>query len=163
LHSLQALYPSMSCFCVRYCEGAYGDGSMRRIAILGSSLSALEYAHTSLDNSPSTRVTVYTEDAEVGFPEELVSEELVMSEALNAIPRNWYSSIPEAIDWNTPSRSAGSWLSKSMAIRLASRGGRFLLHTIVLNIDEDRREISFRGGGMVRSGIEPYDELYDFR
>jgi len=50
-----------------------------------------------------------------------------------------------------------------MAIRLASRGGRFLLHTTILNIDEDRQEISFRGGGMVKSGIDPYDELYDFR
>ena len=50
-----------------------------------------------------------------------------------------------------------------MAIRLASRGAQFLLRTIVLNIDEDRKEISFRGGGVVRSGVEPYDELYDFR
>ena len=133
------------------------------IAILGSSISALEYAHTTLDKTPSARVTVYTEDAEVGFPETPVSEELLMSEALDSIPSNWYSLIPEGVDWNTPSTSANSWLSKSMAIRLASRGGRFLLRTIVLNIDEDRREISFRGGGMVRSGVEPYDELHDFR
>ena len=133
------------------------------IAILGSSISALEYAHTTLDKTPSARVTVYTEDAEVGFPETPVSEELLMSEALDSIPSNWYSLIPEGIDWNTPSTSANSWLSKSMAIRLASRGGRFLLHTTVLNIDEDRREISFRGGGMVRSGVESYDELHDFR
>ena len=133
------------------------------IAILGSSKSALEYAHTTFDETPSARITVYTEDAEVGFPEGPVSEELVMSEALDSIPSNWYSSIPEGIDLNTPSTSASSWLSKSMAIRLASRGGRFLLHTTVLNIDEDRREISFRGGGMVRSGVESYDELHDFR
>ena len=133
------------------------------IAILGSSIPALECAHTTLDETPSARVTVYTEDAEVGFPEVPVSEELVMSEVLDSIPNNWYSSIPEGIDRNTPSTSANSWLSKSMAIRLASRGARFLLRTIVLNIDEDRREISFRGGGMVRSGVEPYDELYDFR
>ena len=133
------------------------------IAILGSSISALEYAHTTLDKTPSARVTVYTEDAEVGFPEAPVSEELVLREVMDSIPNNWYSSIPEGIDWNTPSTSANSWLSKSMAIRLASRGGRFLLRTTVLNIDEDRREISFRGGGMVRSGVEPYDELYDFR
>jgi len=99
----------------------------------------------------------------VGFPEAPVLEELVMSEALDSIPNNWYSSIPEGIDRNTPSTSASSWLSKSMAIRLASRGGRFLLRTIVLNIDEDRREVSFRGGGMVRSGVESYDELHDFR
>ncbi len=136
---------------------------MIRIAILGSSMPALEYAHNTLDRTPSTRVTVYTEDAEVGFPETPVSEELVMSEALDSIPSNWYSSIPEGIDRNTPSRSANSWLSKSMAIRLASRGARFLLRTTILNIDEDRREISFRGGGMVRSGVESYDELHDFR
>ena len=82
---------------------------------------------------------------------------------MDSIPSNRYSSIPEGIDWNTPSTSANSWLSKSMAIRLASRGGRFLLRTIVLNIDEDRQEVSFRGGGVVSSGVEPYDELQDFR
>ena len=133
------------------------------IAILGSSMPALEYAHNTLDKTPSARVTVYTEDAEVGFPEVPVSEELVLREVMDSIPSNWYSSIPEGIDWNTPSKSANSWLSKSMAIRLASRGGRFLLRTIVLNIDEDRQEVSFRGGGMVRSGVESYDELQDFR
>ena len=136
---------------------------MTDIVILGSSMPALEYAHTTLDKTPSARVTVYTEDAEVGFPEAPVSEELVMSEVLDSIPSNWYSSIPEGVDWNTPSTTANSWLSKSMAIRLASRGGRFLLRTPILYIDEDRREISFRGGGVVRSGVEPYDELYDFR
>ena len=136
---------------------------MTRVAILGSSMPALEYAHTTLDETPSARVIIYTEDAEVGFPERPVSEELLMCEALTSIPSNWYSSIPEGIDLNTPSTSANSWLSKSMAIRLASRGGRFLLRTVVLNIDEDRKEISFRGGGAVRSGVEPYDELQDFR
>jgi len=134
-----------------------------RVAILGSSLPALEYAHNTLDKTPSTRVTVYTEDAEVGFPETPLSEELVLSEVMDSIPSNWYSSIPDGIDWNIPSTSASSWLSKSMAIRLASRGGRFLLRTIILNIDEDRQEVSFRGGGMIRSGVEPYDELQDFR
>ncbi len=135
-----------------------------RVAILGSTIVALEHAHNTLDKTPSSRITVYTEDAEVGFPDELpVSEELVMREALDSIPSNWYSSIPEGIDWNAPSTSANSWLSKSMAIRLASRGGRFLLRTTILNIDEDRREISFRGGGIVRSGVESYDELHDFR
>ena len=136
---------------------------MIQIAILGSTKTALEYAHTTLDKTPSARITIYTEDAEVGFPEVPISEELVMSELMDSIPNNWYSSIPEGIDWDSPSTSASSWLSKSMAIRLASRGGRFLLRTIILNIDEDRREISFRGGGMARSGVEPYDELYDFR
>jgi len=151
------------CFCVRYCEREFGDDLMTRVAILGSSMPALEYAHTTLDETPSARVIIYTEDAEVGFPERPVSEELLMSEVLTSIPSNWYSSIPEGIDLNTPSTSANSWLSKSMAIRLASRGGRFLLRTVVLNIDEDRKEISFRGGGAVRSGVEPYDELQDFR
>ena len=134
-----------------------------RVAILGSTILALEHAHNTLDLTPSARVTVYTEDAEVGFPEVPVLEELVLSEAMDSIPSNWYSSIPEGIDWNTPSTSANSWLSKSMAIRLASRGGRFLLRTIVLNINEDRQEVSFRGGGVVSSGVEPYDELQDFR
>ena len=134
-----------------------------RVAILGTSMSALEYAHNTLDKTPSARITLYTEDAEVGFPETPVSEELVLSEVMDSIPNNWYSSIPEGIDWNTPSTSANSWLSKSMASRLASRGGRFLLRTIVLNIDEDRQEVSFRGGGVVSSGVEPYDELQDFR
>jgi len=136
---------------------------MIQIAILGSTKTALEYAHTTLDKTPSARVTVYTEDAEVGFPEVPISKELVLNEALDSIPNNWYSSIPEGVDWNTPSTSASSWLSKSMAIRLVSRGARFLLRTIVLNIDEDRREISFRGGGMVRSGVDRYDELHDYR
>ena len=134
-----------------------------RVAILGSTILALEHAHNTLDKTPSARVTVYTEDAEVVFPEVPVSEELVLSEAMDSIPSNWYSSIPEGIDWNTPSTSANSWLSKSMAIRLASRGGRFLLRTIILNIDEDRQEVSFRGGGVVSSGVEPYDKLQDFR
>ena len=134
-----------------------------RVAILGSTILALEHAHNTLDKTPSARVTVYTEDAEVGFPEVPVSEELVLSEVMDSIPSNWHSLIPEGIDWNTPSTSANSWLSKSMAIRLASRGGRFLLRTIVLNIDEDRQEVSFRGGGVGSSGGEPYDELQDFR
>ena len=133
------------------------------IAILGSSMPALEYAHTTLDKTPSSQITVYTEDAEVGFPETPVLEELVMNHALESIPSNWYSSIPKGIDWNTSSTSANSWLSKSMAIRLASRGARFLLRTTILKIDEGRREISFRGGGMVRSGVDNYDEMYDFR
>ena len=134
-----------------------------RVAILGSTILALEHAHNTLDKTPSARVTVYTRDAEVGFPEVPVSEELVLSEAMDSIPSSWYSSIPEGIDWNIPSTSASSWLSKSMAIRLASRGGRFLLRTIILNIDEDRQEVSFRGGGSTPFGVEEYDELQDFR
>ena len=134
-----------------------------RVAILGSTILALEHAHNTLDKTPSARVTVYTRDAEVGFPEVPVSEKLVLREVMDSIPSNWYSSIPEGIDWNIPSTSTNSWLSKSMAIRLASRGARFLLRTTILKIDEDRREISFRGGGMVRFGVDNYDEMYDFR
>ena len=134
-----------------------------RVAILGTSMSALEYAHNTLDKTPSARITLYTEDAEVGFPETPVSEELVLSEVMDSIPSNWYSSIPDGIDWNIPSTSASSWLSKSMAIRLASRGGQFLLRTIILNIDEDRQEVSFRGGGSAPFGVDEYDELQDFR
>ena len=134
-----------------------------RVAILGSSMPALGYAHNTLDKTPSARITLYTEDAEVGFPETPVSEELVLSEVMDSIPSNWYSSIPDGIDWNIPSTSASSWLSKSMAIRLASRGGRFLLRTIILNIDEDRQEVSFRGGGSAPFGVDEYDELQDFR
>ena len=134
-----------------------------RVAILGTSMSALEYAHNTLDKTPSARITLYTEDAEVGFPETPVSEELMLSEVMDSIPSNWYSSIPDGIDWNIPSTNANSWLSKSMAIRLASRGGRFLLRTIILNIDEDRQEVSFRGGGSTPFGVEEYDELQDFR
>ena len=134
-----------------------------RVAILGTSMSALEYAHNTLDKTPSARITLYTEDAEVGFPETPVSEELVLSEVMDSIPSNWYSSIPDGIDWNIPSTSASSWLSKSMAVRLASRGGRFLLRTTILNTDEDRQEVSFRGGGSTPFGVEEYDELQDFR
>jgi hypothetical protein len=32
-----------------------------------------------------------------------------------------------------------------------------------MGIDEDRQEISFRGGGLVGFGVDSYDELYDFR
>ena len=88
---------------------------------------ALEYAHITLDETPSARVTIYTEDAEVGFPERPVSEELLMSEALASIPSNWYSSIPEGIDLNTPSTSANSWLSKvwQSALPLGAGGSSY--------------------------------------
>ena len=133
------------------------------IAILGSTKTALEYAHTTLDKTPSARITVYTEDAEIGFPEIPISEEIILSDALTTIPENWYSTIPVGIDQDIPSKTAHSWLVKLLAIRLASRGTQFLLRTTILEIDEDRQEISFRGGGSIGSGVEPYDELYDFR
>ncbi|RZP08803.1 MAG: hypothetical protein EVA35_03650 [Candidatus Poseidoniales archaeon] len=133
------------------------------IAILGSSKMALEHAHSILDETSIARVVVYTEEAEIGFPEIPYSEEIILTEALTIIPENWYSTIPVGIDQDNPSKTAHSWLIKLLAIRLVSRGARFLLRTRILEIDEDRQEISFRGGGSIGSGVEPYDELYDFR
>ena len=133
------------------------------IAILGSPKAALEHAHSILDETPTARVVVYTEEAEIGFPEIPISEEIILSDALTTIPENWYGTIPVGIDQDTPSKTTHSWLVKLLAIRLASRGAQFLLRTIILEIDEDRQEISFRGGGSIGSGVEPYDELYDFR
>ena len=133
------------------------------IAILGSPKAALEHAHSILDETPTTRVVVYTEEAEIGFPEIPISEEIILSDTLTTIPKNWYSTIPVGIDQDTPSKTAHSWLVKLLAIRLASRGAQFLLRTTILDIDEARQEISFRGGGLVGSGVESYDELYDFR
>ena len=133
------------------------------IAILGSPKAALEHAHSILDETPTARVVVYTEEAEIGFPEIPISEEIILSDALTTIPENWYGTVPIGIDQDTPSKTTHSWLVKLLAIRLASRGAQFLLRTIILEIDEDRQEISFRGGGSIGSGVEPYDELYDFR
>ena len=133
------------------------------VAILGSPKAALEQAHSILDERPSTCVTVYVEEAEIGFPEIPFSEEIRLSEALLSIPENWYSTIPKGIDQDIPSKTAHSWLVKVLAIRLASRGVQFLLRTRILKIDEDCQEISFQGGGLVGSGVDQYDELYDFR
>ena len=133
------------------------------VAILGSPKVALEYAHSILDETPTARVIVYSGEAEIGFPEIPTSEEIVLTEALTTIPENWYSTIPIGIDQDIPSKTAYSWLVKVLAIRLASRGAQFLLRTTIVGIDEDRQEISFRGGGLVGFGVDSYDELYDFR
>ena len=133
------------------------------IAILGSPKAALEHAHSILDERPTARVVVYSEEAEIGFPEIPLSDEIILTEALTTIPKNWYSSIPMGVDQDLPSKTAHSWLVKVLAIRLASRGAQFLLRTTILEIDEDHQEISFRGGGSISSGVERYDELYDFR
>ena len=133
------------------------------IAILGSPKVALEHAHSILDETPTARVVIYTEEAEIGFPEIPTSEEIILTDALTTIPENWYSTIPRGIDQDIPSKTAHSWLVKLLAIKLASRGTQFLLRTTILEIDENRQEISFRGGGSIGSGVEPYDELYDFR
>jgi len=133
------------------------------IAILGSPKAALEHAHSILDKTPTTRVVVYSEEAEIGFPEIPYTEEIMLSEALISIPENWYSTIPVGIDQDIPSKTAHSWLVKLLAIQLAFRGAEFFLRTTILDIDEARQEISFRGGGSVGSGVDSYDELYDFR
>ena len=153
----------MPCLCIKYCEEFYWSGWIVNIAILGSPKVALEHAHSILDETPTARVVVYSEEAEIGFPEIPTSEEIVLSDVLTTIPENWYSTIPMGIDQDTPSKTAHSWLVKLLAIRLASRGAQFLLRTTILEIDEDRQEISFRGGGSIGSGVESYDELHDFR
>ncbi len=136
---------------------------MNRIAILGSSLEALQRGHMSLDENVSAKIMIYTEDAEVGFPDVGVFEEIELEESLRSIPRGWLASIPSVVGRNEASAVAYSWLCKAMAIRLAERGAQFQLRTSILGIDDKHQEISFRGGGRVSSGVDCYDELYDYR
>ena len=136
---------------------------MNRIAILGSSLEALQQGHMSLDENVSAKITIYTEDAEAGFPDVGVFEEIELEESLRSIPRGWLASIPSVVGRNEASAVAYSWLCKAMAIRLVERGVQFQLRTSILDIDEKRQEISFRGGGRVPFGVDSYDELYDYR
>ena len=136
---------------------------MNRIAILGSSLEALQQGHKSLDENISAKITIYTEDAEPGFPDVGVFEEVELEKSLISIPEGWVASIPSVVGREEPSAVAYSWLCKAMAIRLAERGVRFQLRTSILGIDDKRQEISFRGGGRVPSGVDYYDELYDYR
>jgi len=136
---------------------------LNRIAILGSSLEALQQGHMSLDENISAKITIYTEDAEPGFPDVGVFEEVELEESLISIPKGWVGSIPSVVGREEPSALAYSWLCKAMAIRLAERGAQFQLRTSILGIDEKRQEISFRGGGRVPSGVDYYDELYDYR
>ena len=136
---------------------------MNRIAILGSSLEALQRGHMSLDENVSAKIMIYTEDAEVGFPDVGGFEEIELEESLRSIPRGWLASIPSVVGRNEASAVAYSWLCKAMAIRLAERGAQFQLRTSILGIDDKHQEISFRGGGRVSSGVDCYDELYDYR
>ena len=136
---------------------------MNRIAILGSSLEALQQGHMSLDENISAKITIYTEDAEPGFPDVGVFEEVELEESLISIPKGWVASIPSLVGREEPSALAYSWLCKAMAIRLAERGAQFQLRTSILGIDDKHQEISFRGGGRVSSGVDCYDELYDYR
>ena len=136
---------------------------MNRIAILGSSLEALQRGHMSLDENVSAKITIYTEDAEPGFPDIGVFEEIELEESLRSIPGSWLASIPNVVGRKEASAVAYSWLCKAMAIRLAERGAQFQLRTSILGIDDKHQEISFRGGGRVSSGVDCYDELYDYR
>ena len=136
---------------------------MNRIAILGSSLEALQRGHMCLDENVSAKIMIYTEDAEPGFPDIAVFEEIELEESLRAIPGGWLASIPSVVGRKEASAVAYSWLCKAMAIRLAERGAQFQLRTSILGIDDKHQEISFRGGGRVSSGVDCYDELYDYR
>ena len=136
---------------------------MNRIAILGSSLEALQQGHMSLDENVSAKITIYTEDAEPGFSDVGAFEEVELEQSLISMPMGWVGSIPSVVGREEPSALAYSWLCKAMAIRLAERGAQFQLRTSILGIDEKRQEISFRGGGRVPSGVDYYDELYDYR
>ena len=136
---------------------------MNRIAILGSSLEALQQGHMSLDENISAKITIYTEDAEPGFSDVGAFEEVELEQSLISMPMGWVGTIPSVVGREEPSALAYSWLCKAMAIRLAERGAQFQLRTSILGIDDKRQEISFRGGGRVPSGVDYYDELYDYR
>ena len=136
---------------------------MNRIAILGSSLEALQRGHMCLDENVSAKIMIYTEDAEPGFPDIGLFEEIELEKSLRCIPGGWLASIPSVVGRKAASAVAYSWLCKAMAIRLAERGAQFQLRTSILGIDDKHQEISFRGGGRVSSGVDCYDELYDYR
>ena len=133
-----------------------------KIVILGISQESLCLAHSILDDDPSRIINIYTEDAEAGFTGD-PREPIVLKDALRNISSDWYGYIPESVDRLRASSTSSSWLVKALAIRLAERGTQFLLHTKILDIDEETQEISFRGGGSTASGTHRYDEMYDFR
>ena len=132
------------------------------IAILGVNLESVKKAHSSLDNDPSNMVTLYTQDAEAGFSENPL-QCIRLDEYLQTVSPDWYGNIPISVDYENESSTSSSWLVKAMSIRLAERGAKFLLHTRILEIDNDLQEIHFRGGGQESAGVHRYDELYDFR
>ena len=133
-----------------------------KVAILGADLDSLNKAHSILDDDSSKMITVYTKDAEVGFSEKL-PEPILLSKYLVSLPSHWYGTIPPSADQENASPTSYSWLVKALAIRLAERGAKFLLHTRILEIDEEVKEVHFRGGGSEASGVHSYDQLYDFR
>jgi len=133
-----------------------------QICIIESSLEALQQAHIFLDNDPSTLITIFTKDAEVGFSERPL-EPIILNNFLDTLSSDWYGAIPNSVERENPSSTSNSWLCKALAIRLAERGVKFLLHTKILDVNEEIQEISFRGGGSTPSGTYRYDQLYDFR
>ena len=132
------------------------------MAILGADLDSLNKGHSILDDDSSNLITVYTKDAEVGFSENL-PEPILLSKYLISLPSHWYGKIPSSADQEDVSPTSYSWLVKALAIRLAERGAKFLLHTRILEIDDEVKEVHFRGGGSEASGVHSYDQLYDFR
>ena len=133
-----------------------------RVVILGVNQESICQAHSILDKDNRALITIYTEDAEAGFSENPPAA-IILNEVLESISSKWYGLVPEALDRDTPSSTNSSWLVKALAIRLAARGAKFLLHTRISNIDEVNQEISFRGGGQIPSGIQRYDQLLDYR
>ena len=133
-----------------------------RIAILGINQESICHAHSILDRDNRALITIYTEDAEAGFSEN-PPEAIILNEVLESISSKWYGHVPEILDRDTPSSTSSSWLVKALAIRLAERGAKFLLHTRISNIDEENQEISFRGGGQIPSAIQRYHQLLDYR
>ena len=133
-----------------------------RVVILGVNQESICQAHSILDKDNRALITSYTEDAEAGFSEN-PPEAIILNEVLESISSKWYGTIPEAVVRDNISSTSSSWLLKSLAIRLAERGAKFLLHTRISKIDEENQEISFRGGGEIPSGVQRYDQLLDYR
>ena len=152
----------MSGFRIRYYFLSCLGVDSLTISILGINYDSICLAHSILDENPSARITIYTEDAEAGFSENPLNP-ITLNESLENISSDWYGTIPESIDRKKRSSLSTSWLVKALSIRLAERGAKLLLHTRIIEIDEEIQEISFRGGGATPSGTYRYDELYDFR
>ena len=133
-----------------------------KFAFLGANLETLYKGHSILDKDPSSDITVYTEDAEAGFSEH-PHHPIILNDLVETIPSDWYGRIPDSVNRENKSSTSSSWLVKALSIRLAERGANFLLHTRIIEIDDENQEIHFRGGGSNSSGIHPYDQLYDFR
>ena len=133
-----------------------------RIVILGISQESLCLAHSILDDDPTKIISIYTEDAEAGFTED-PREPIILKDTLEKISSDWYGYIPESVDHVKASSTSSSWLVKALGIRLAERGGRFILHTRISDIDEENQEISFQGGGEIPQGVQRYDQLLDYR